>query len=106
HAAAQGMPGFEFGGGFAGMNDIFETFFGGGMGRTRTGPQRGQDLRLDLRISFEEAVFGTERELTIPRAEACSTCSGSGAEPGSSPQTCPQCRGTGQIRRAAQSIFG
>ena len=107
HAGTQGMPGFDFGGGFAGMNDIFDAFFGGGMGtRTRGGPQRGQDLRLDLRISFEEAVFGTERELTIPRAEVCSSCRGSGAEPGSSAQSCPQCRGTGQIRRATQSIFG
>ena len=107
HAGTQGTPGFDFGGGFSGMNDIFDAFFGGAMGtRTRTGPQRGQDLRLDLRISFEDAVFGTERELTIPRAEACSSCEGSGAEPGTSAQTCPQCRGTGQIRRAAQSIFG
>ncbi|HYM50063.1 MAG TPA: molecular chaperone DnaJ [Candidatus Limnocylindrales bacterium] len=109
HAGAQGMPGFDFGGaGFGGMNDIFEAFFGAaGMGtRTRTGPRRGEDLRLDLKISFEDAVYGAERELTIPRAEACTSCQGSGAEPGSSPKPCPQCHGTGQIRRAAQSIFG
>jgi molecular chaperone DnaJ len=107
HAATQGAPGFDFGG-FGGMNDIFDAFFGAaGMGaRTRTGPQRGQDLRMDLRITFEDAVFGTEQELTIPRAESCTSCKGTGAEAGSSPQTCTQCKGTGQIRRATQSIFG
>jgi molecular chaperone DnaJ len=104
--SAQGMPGFD-GAGFGGINDIFDMFFGAAAGgRTRTGPRRGADLRLDLRLTFEEAVFGVERELTIPRAEACSACHGSGAEAGTSPQTCPQCRGSGQVRRATQSIFG
>src|SRR5919202_1615877 len=87
--------------------DIFDAFFGGtGAGRARTGPRRGSDLRLELRISFEEAVFGVEKELTIPRAETCDSCHGSGAEPGTSPQNCTVCRGTGQVRRATQSIFG
>src|SRR5713101_6164118 len=106
--SAQGTPGFDFGGaGFGGINDIFDMFFGAtAAGRGRTGPRRGADLRLDLRLSFEEAVFGVERELTIPRAEACKACQGSGAEAGTSPQTCPQCRGSGQVRRATQSIFG
>jgi len=104
--SAQGMPGFD-GAGFGGINDIFDMFFGAAAGgRTRTGPRRGSDLRLDLRLTFEEAVFGVERELTIPRAEACGACQGSGAEAGTSPQTCPQCRGSGQVRRATQSIFG
>jgi molecular chaperone DnaJ len=107
HAGTQGMPGFDFGGaGFGGINDIFDMFFGATGARTRTGPRRGADLRLDLRLTFEEAVFGIERELTIPRAEPCDACQGSGAEPGTSPQTCPQCRGSGQVRRATQSIFG
>ena len=108
HAGTQGMPGFDFGGaGFGGINDIFDMFFGtAAAGRTRTGPRRGVDLRLDLRLSFEEAVQGVERELTIPRAEACEACHGTGAEAGTSPQTCPQCRGSGQVRRATQSIFG
>ena len=108
HAGTQGMPGFDFGGaGFGGINDIFDMFFGSAAaGRTRTGPRRGADLRLDLRLTFEEAVRGVERELTIPRAEACQSCQGSGAEAGTSPQTCPQCRGSGQVRRATQSIFG
>jgi len=105
HAGAQGTPGFDFGG-FGGVNDIFEMFFGAAGARQRTGPRAGPDLRLDLAITFEEAAFGVERELTIPRAQACSTCRGSGAEAGTSPKTCPQCRGTGQVRRASQSIFG
>jgi molecular chaperone DnaJ len=104
--SAQGIPGFD-GAGFGGINDIFDMFFGAAAaGRARTGPRRGADLRLDLRLTFEEAVFGVERELTIPRAEACNACQGSGAEAGTSPQTCPQCRGSGQVRRATQSIFG
>src|SRR6266550_3151468 len=103
HAGTQGMPGFDFGG----INDIFDMFFGAAAaGRARGGPRRGTDLRLDLRLSFEEAVFGVGRELTIPRAEPCQACHGSGAEAGTSPQTCPQCRGAGQVRRATQSIFG
>lgn len=107
HAGTQGMPGFDFGGaGFGGINDIFDMFFGATGARARSGPRRGSDLRLDLRLTFEEAVFGVERELTIPRAEACDACQGSGAQAGTSPQTCPQCRGSGQVRRATQSIFG
>ncbi|GAC1481983.1 MAG: molecular chaperone DnaJ [Candidatus Dormibacteria bacterium] len=108
HAASSGQPGFDFGGaGFGGnVNDIFDMFFGAAGQRGRTGPRRGADLRLDLRIDFEDAVFGVERELTIPRAEACTTCAGSGAEAGTSAQTCSQCHGSGQVRRASQSIFG
>src|SRR4030081_1729245 len=108
HAGTQGMPGFDFGGaGFGGINDIFDMFFGQATaGRARTGPRRGTDLRLDLRLTFEEAVFGVERELTIPRAEACAACQGSGAEGGPSPQPRPPCPGAGQVRRATQSIFG
>src|SRR6202048_3532201 len=108
HAGTKGMPGFDFGGtGFGGINDIFDMFFGAAAGgRARSGSRRGDDLRLDLRLTFEEAVFGVERELTIPRAEPCEACKGSGAEAGTSPQTCPQCRGAGQARRAPQSIFG
>src|SRR3989441_2299398 len=107
HAGTQGMPGFDFGGaGFGGINDIFDMFFGqAAAGRARTGPRRGADLRLDLRLTFEEAVFGVERELTIPRAEPCSACKGTGAESGTSPQTCPQCRGAGQVRPAAPSVL-
>src|SRR3981081_3678186 len=120
--SAQGMPGFDFGGaGFGALNAIFDMFFGAAaQGRSRSGPRRGADLRLHLRLTFEEAGFGGERGLTIPpaparrarrpavrrpsgravfggeralptpRAEACSACQGSGAEVGTSPQTCPQ----------------
>jgi len=81
-----------------GLGDIFGfgDVFGGG--RRRGGPQRGADLRYDLEISFEEAAKGTEAAIQIPRQETCETCNGSGAAPGSSPSTCPQCHGRGQLR--------
>ena len=81
-----------------GLGDIFGfgDIFGGG--RRRGGPQRGADLRYDLEITFEEAASGTETAIQIPRQETCGTCHGSGAAPGSSPTTCPQCRGQGQVR--------
>ncbi|HEX9016285.1 MAG TPA: molecular chaperone DnaJ [Chloroflexota bacterium] len=104
---AGGMGGFEgFGGGFP-FGDIFETFFGaGGTNGRRRGPQRGTDLRYDLTIEFEEAVFGRERELEVPRMEVCHVCSGSGAEPGTQPVACTRCNGRGEIRRVQQSILG
>ncbi|MGI5917713.1 MAG: molecular chaperone DnaJ [Anaerolineae bacterium] len=97
-----------FGGfGFGGFEDIFEDLFGFGMrGATRQGPRRGADLRYDLEISFEEAVFGTQKEIEISRSEICPSCRGTGAEPGTSPVRCPECNGSGQVRRAQQSIFG
>jgi molecular chaperone DnaJ len=81
-----------------GLGDIFGLgdMFGGG--RRRGGPQRGADLRYDLEISFEESARGTETSIQIPRQEACETCGGSGAAPGSKPTTCPQCQGRGQLR--------
>ena len=81
-----------------GLGDIFG--FGDilGGGRRRGGPQRGADLRYDLEISFEEAATGTETSIQIPRQETCETCHGSGAAAGTSPATCPQCRGQGQVR--------
>jgi molecular chaperone DnaJ len=83
---------------FADFSDILGDFFGLGdaFGRRR-GPRRGQDLRYNLELSFEEAAFGTETQLRIPRAETCSSCSGTGAAPGTSPTTCPSCRGSGQV---------
>ncbi len=72
----------------------------------KRGPRRGADLRLDLNITFEEAVFGVEKELEVPRQETCPRCQGSGAEPGTSPIRCPQCNGTGEVRRVQQSIRG
>ncbi len=82
---------------------IFDSFFGGG-GRSASGPQSGSDLRYDLQIDFEDAVFGADREISIPRAETCSSCGGSGCEPGTSRRTCPHCRGAGQVS-VAQGFF-
>ncbi len=108
HAAIHGNAGAD-GFGFGGFGDIFEEFFGGmtGMrgGRAR-GPLRGEDLRVDLSISFEEAVFGTDKEIQIPRTESCPSCQGSGAEPGTTPIVCSQCRGSGEVRRVQQSFLG
>ena len=88
--------------------DIFDTFFGGGIGSRsrRQRSDRGDDLRYDMTITFEEAFTGVEKEIDVPRLATCDRCSGSGAEPGTGTETCPGCAGSGQIRRAQQSIFG
>jgi molecular chaperone DnaJ len=83
---------------FSDFSDILGDFFGFGGGGRRGGPARGADLRFDLEISFEESYAGTETTIQIPREEACETCGGNGAAPGSSPETCPQCKGRGQLR--------
>ncbi len=104
--AGSGFSGFE---GFGGFGDIFETFFGGGAGggaRGRAPAARGDDLRYDLSIAFEEAYQGTDKEIDVPRLVGCERCSGDGAEPGSGFATCAACGGAGQVRRQAQSIFG
>jgi molecular chaperone DnaJ len=108
HAGVQGETGNGYGGfGFGGFEDIFEDLFGFGMGQSaRQGPHRGADLRYDLELTFEEAVFGCDKEIEIERLVTCSDCGGTGAEPGTSPIRCPECNGSGQIRRAQQSIFG
>jgi molecular chaperone DnaJ len=102
-----GFSGFE---GFGSVADIFEEFFNAGFGtagrRRRRGPKRGADMRHDLYITFEEAVFGTEKEVEIRRPEICPECSGSGAEPGTQPITCTTCNGSGEVRRVQQSILG
>ena len=113
--AAGGNPfqGFQgFGGGFGGegMDDIFNMFFGGAGGRSRSqadrGPRQGSDLRMDMQITFEEAAFGTEKKVRLNREEECSDCHGTGAAPGSEPEVCPQCHGTGEIRVTQNSLFG
>lgn len=105
-----GPHGFGMGGkgGFEdfGFGDIFETFFGMGRATSAHRPQRGADLRYDVTISFEEAIFGAERELEVPRLEVCPDCSGTGAQPGTRPERCPVCGGTGEVRRVQQSILG
>jgi molecular chaperone DnaJ len=86
---------------FTGFEDIFGglgDIFGFGGGRTRSGPQRGADLRYDLEIKFEQAAKGVETHIQIPRHETCETCHGNGAAPGTTPTTCPQCKGSGQLR--------
>ncbi|HEX8917882.1 MAG TPA: molecular chaperone DnaJ [Chloroflexota bacterium] len=99
-----GFDGFADLGGFA---DIFETFFGAGGRRSAYhGPQRGADLRYDMTISFEDAVFGSEKQIEIPVMQICEHCGGNGAEPGSGSQTCPRCHGSGELRRVQQSVFG
>lgn len=106
HAGVEGQ--FATGSGDFPFGDIFETFFGSGFARTATrrGPQPGAHLKTTLTLEFEEAVFGIEKELEIPRLEVCPSCRGSGAEPGTTPVRCPHCRGSGEVRRASQSIFG
>jgi molecular chaperone DnaJ len=114
HAGVEGGAGA--GGGFdgfhnfeGGFGDIFDAFFGGGQrggGRRRRGPARGADLRFNMRLTFEEAVFGVEREIEFQRQERCTRCAGKGAEPGTELATCPECNGAGEIRRSQQSIFG
>ncbi|MCP4360774.1 MAG: molecular chaperone DnaJ [Chloroflexi bacterium] len=101
----QGFSGFE---GYSNFSDIFEDLFNVSFGgtRRRRGPQRGSDLRQDIQISFEEAVFGTEKDIEVRRPEICPHCHGSGAEPGTSPITCPSCNGRGEVRRVQQSILG
>ena len=99
HAGVGGAHGFDPSQ-FTGFEDIFSglgDIFGFGGGR-RSGPQRGADLRYDLEIKFEQAAKGTETTIQIPRHETCDTCHGSGAAAGTTPTTCPQCRGTGQLR--------
>jgi len=108
HAGTQGGFATDFSG-FGGFGDIFEEFFGFGGARgasQRRAPRRGADLRYDLSITFEEAVFGVEKEVEISRPEMCTKCQGSGAEPGTTPLRCSTCNGTGEVRRVQQSILG
>ena len=95
------------GGGFGGFEDIFSSFFGGG-GRRHdpNAPRKGDDLQFRMNITFEEAIFGKETEVEIPREENCDTCNGSGAKPGTSPQSCSQCGGAGEINQAVDTPFG
>ncbi|TAK32713.1 MAG: molecular chaperone DnaJ [Chloroflexota bacterium] len=101
-----GFEGFSGFGGFGGFGDIFESFFGGASTSARHGPHRGSDLRYDVTIDFEEAVFGCEKEIEIARTEVCSACHGARSEPGSNPARCPNCNGSGEVRRIHQSVFG
>lgn len=110
---AGGFGGFG-GGGFGGsadfgdLGDIFNMFFGGGggAGAQANSPRQGADLRYDLTLSFEDAVFGCKKTITVDRWVTCSTCGGSGAKPGTSAETCSRCHGTGRVTSMQQTPFG
>ena len=109
-AGAGGFGGFDFGGGDMGdiFGDIFGDLFGGGGSRRRAnnGPMKGANLRAVVHITFEEAVFGCQKELEINLKDTCTTCHGTGAKPGTSPETCSKCNGTGQVTYTQQTMFG
>ena len=102
--------GFDGGFDFSDLGDIFGSFFGGGFGGGRrtnpNAPQRGESIRMAVTISFEEAAFGCEKEVTVERYEACDTCHGSGCAPGTSPEVCPDCHGTGTVQVRRQTPMG
>lgn len=102
---AGGFGGFDFSG--ADFSDIFGDLFGGGRrGGRSNGPMRGANVRKSIRITFEEAIFGCEKELDLILKDPCETCNGTGAKPGTSPETCPKCGGRGQVVYTSQSFFG
>lgn len=104
---AGGFGGFDGGAGFGGFEDIFSSFFGGGGGmRNPNAPRQGDDLQYRVNLSFEEAVFGVEKEVAYNRESTCSTCSGTGAKPGTSPVTCSRCHGSGVINVDTQTPLG
>ena len=108
--AGGGFGGFDFNGADFGdiFGDIFGDLFGGGRrgGRAGNGPMQGANIRKGVRITFEEAVFGCEKELEVVIKDPCTTCNGTGAKPGTSPATCPKCGGKGQVVYTSQSFFG
>ena len=109
-----GFSGFEGFGGGSGfgvdfdLNDIFSSFFGGGSRRSTKNnePMRGRDIKTRIEVTFEEAAFGTVKEITINRDETCDTCHGSGCKPGTSTETCKVCNGSGQVRTTQSTILG
>ena len=108
---AGGFGGFDFNGADFGdiFGDIFGDLFGGGGrrgGRANIGPMKGANIRKSIRITFEEAVFGCKKELEVILKDPCTTCGGTGAKPGTSPETCPKCGGKGQVVYTSQSFFG
>ena len=114
HAGVDPNFGAGGGGGFGGFDDfgdIFSNIFGGGFGgfgggQRRNGPVRGADIRQTIDITFEEAAFGCKKNITVTRAENCSTCNGTGAKPGTSPTTCKRCNGQGQVRTQTRTPLG
>jgi len=109
HAGAQSQGFSGFGGGasgFSGFDDIFDMFFGGGRTRDPNAPERGADLKYTMTLTFEEAVFGKETEINIPKEETCDTCNGSRAKPGTKVNSCSHCHGTGQLNVEQNTPFG
>src|SRR5260221_5644090 len=108
---AAGFSGMGGTGGFTDLSEIFEEFFSGFTGQTgrRSGRRQarpGRDLRYDMTLTFEESIFGVEKEIEVTRLETCEHCQGRGAEPGTSPRRCPDCNGTGESRRVSQTFLG
>lgn len=103
---AGGFGGFEGAGGFGGFEDIFSSFFGGGASRNPNAPRQGDDLQYRVNLTFEEAIFGTEKEVSYTREKTCHTCAGSGAKPGTQPVTCHKCGGHGAISVDTQTPLG
>ncbi len=103
---AYDFSGMDFGDIFSDLFGFGDIFGGSRRGASRNGPMRGADKVVDVRLTFEEAVFGCEKEIEVDSKEECKTCKGSGAKPGTSPETCPNCRGKGQVRVTTNSIFG
>ena len=101
-----GFGGCDGGAGFGGFEDIFSSFFGGGATRNPNAPRQGDDLQYRVNLSFEEAIFGAEKEVHYNREATCKTCSGSGAKPGTSPVTCGRCHGQGVINVDTQTPLG
>ena len=101
-----------FANGFGDLEEVFNSFFGGGFGfggsrrQDPNAPQRGDDLRLDIELEFEDAVFGIEKEIKIDHLETCPTCNGTGAKSGSRPQTCQTCGGTGSVQQTTRTVLG
>ena len=122
HAAFDPNAGFGGGGGFGGfgggmdpfgdIGDILGSMFGGGFGgfgggaRQQNGPRKGENVRVNLTIDFEEAVFGCKKEIPVNMIEACEDCHGSGCAPGTAPETCPECGGRGTVVKTERTIFG
>ena len=109
-AGGFGGGGFDGSFDFGDLGDIFGSFFGGGFGSGRrtnpNAPQRGESIRMSIAISFEEAAFGCEKEVTVERYETCDTCHGNGCAPGTSPEVCPDCHGTGTVQVRRQTPMG
>ncbi len=110
YGAGQGGYGGEGGFDFGDLGDIFGSFFGGGFGgggrRNPNAPQRGESIRASLSVEFTEAAFGCEKSITIDRSEQCPTCKGKGCAPGTTPEVCTQCHGTGTVTQAQRTPFG